>query len=37
MKQEAIAGIIAKQRSFFGSGATLDVNYRIKALKKLLK
>jgi aldehyde dehydrogenase (NAD+) len=37
MKQEAIAGIIEKQRRFFGSGATLDVNYRIKALKKLLK
>ncbi len=37
MNQESIAGIIEKQRAFFASGATLDVAYRIKALKKLLK
>jgi aldehyde dehydrogenase (NAD+) len=35
MKQARIAKIIEKQRSFFASGATLDVNFRIKALKKL--
>ena len=35
MKQEQILEIIEKQRSFFSSGATLDVNYRIAALKKL--
>ena len=35
MKQARIAEIIEKQRSFFASGATLDVNFRIKALKKL--
>ena len=37
MNQAEIAEIVEKQRSFFRSGATLDVRYRIKALKKLLK
>ena len=37
MKQVSVAGIIEKQRSFFASGVTLDVAYRINALKKLLK
>ena len=35
MKQEQIAGIVKKQRAFFFSGTTLDVNYRIAVLKKL--
>ena len=35
MKQEQILEIIEKQRRFFSSGITLDVNYRIAALKKL--
>ena len=35
MKQEKILSILEKQRKFFASGVTLDVNYRIAALKKL--
>ena len=35
MKQNQIVEIIKKQRAFFSSGITLDVNYRITALKKL--
>ena len=35
MKQSEILGIIEKQRCFFASGTTLDINYRITALKKL--
>ena len=35
MKQEEIQKIIDTQRAFFQTGATLDVNYRIQALKKL--
>ena len=32
-----IDGILQKQRTFFQSGATLDVNFRIRSLKKLLE
>ena len=35
MNKEQISRIVEKQRSFFATGATLDVNYRIAALKKL--
>ncbi|MDO4337110.1 MAG: aldehyde dehydrogenase [Eubacteriales bacterium] len=35
MTQEEIKIIIEQQREFFYTGATLDVNYRIHALKKL--
>ena len=35
MKQNQIVEMIEKQRAFFSTGATLDVNYRIAALKKL--
>ena len=35
MKKEEISQILEKQRTFFATGATLDVNYRIGALKKL--
>ena len=35
MTKEQISGIVAKQRQFFATGATLDVNFRIEALKKL--
>ena len=35
MKQDQIIEIIEKQRAFFSSGATLDVDHRIAALKKL--
>ena len=35
MTKEEIAGIVAKQREFFATGATLDLSYRITALKKL--
>ena len=35
MKKEQIDLIVEKQRKFFATGATLDVNYRIEALKKL--
>ncbi len=35
MKKEQIDKIVEKQRAFFATGATLDVNYRIEALKKL--
>ena len=37
MKQTEITAIVAAQRSFFQSGATLPVNARIAALKKLQK
>lgn len=37
MKKEHIDRIIKNQRAFFASGTTLDVNYRIDALKKLRK
>lgn len=35
MQKTEIQTIVAKQREFFYSGATLDVNYRIRAMKKL--
>lgn len=35
MKKEYIDRILEKQTAFFASGRTLDVNYRIEALKKL--
>ena len=35
MNKEQISALVEKQRKFFLSGATLDVNYRIEALKKL--
>ena len=35
MKKEYIDRILEKQTAFFASGKTLDVNYRIEALKKL--
>ena len=35
MNQEGIQEIVRKQRQFFYKGATLDINFRIKALKKL--
>lgn len=35
MTRDAIAAIVEKQRCFFSSGATLPVEYRIAALKKL--
>ena len=35
MKNEQIEVLVEKQRKFFLSGVTLDVNYRIEALKKL--
>lgn len=35
MTREDIAAIVEKQREFFASGATLSVEYRIDALKKL--
>ena len=35
MNQEHIQKIVANQAAFFATGATLDVNYRIAALKKL--
>ena len=37
MNQSQIDRIVEKQRKFFLSGATLDVNYRIDALKRLQK
>ncbi|MBR3504164.1 MAG: aldehyde dehydrogenase family protein [Clostridia bacterium] len=33
--EEAVHGIVQKQRRFFQTGATLDVNWRIEQLKKL--
>ena len=33
--QESIHGIVEKQRTYFRSGATLDLNFRIRQLKKL--
>lgn len=35
MKKESIDQILEKQRAFFATGKTLDVGYRIDALKKL--
>lgn len=35
MNKDAIHNIVEKQRRFFYSGKTLDVEFRIKALKKL--
>ncbi len=35
MKQEEIKRIVQAQRTFFNSGRTLDVNYRIAALQRL--
>ena len=35
MKSTQIDALLEKQRSFFATGATLDVKYRISALKKL--
>ena len=35
MTENQIKDIINKQRLFYGTGATLDVNFRISALKKL--
>ena len=37
MKKEQIDNIVSRQRAFFATGATLDVNYRISALKTLRK
>ena len=36
MKKEQIAEIVEKQRVFFATGATQDVDFRIAALKKLV-
>ena len=35
MKNEQIDRIVEKQRAFFATGTTLNVNYRVAALKKL--
>ena len=35
MKSTQIDALLEKQRSFFATGATLDVKYRVSALKKL--
>ena len=35
MTQEAIQDIIRRQREFFYTGATLNIDFRIEALKKL--
>ena len=35
--QESVHAIVEKQRTFFRTGATLDVNFRIEQLKKLKK
>ena len=35
MNKEQIDSIVSRQRAFFATGVTLDVNYRISALKKL--
>ena len=37
MKNKDITSIIEKQREYFGTGATLDVKFRINSLKKLKK
>ena len=37
MNREEISAIVAKQRSFYNTGATLDVEFRVEALKKLRK
>lgn len=37
MERDRINNIIKKQRAFFASGKTLDVNFRINAIKKLKK
>ena len=33
--QETVHALVEKQRAFFRTGATLDVNWRIAQLKKL--
>ena len=33
--QQSIHAIVEKQRAFFDTGATLDVKWRVKQLKKL--
>ena len=35
MTREEIVSIVSKQRAFFNTGKTLDVNFRIEMLKKL--
>lgn len=35
MKNEDISALVQRQRDFYATGTTLDVNYRIAALKKL--
>ena len=35
MRQEEIENIIERQRNFFAAGKTFDVEYRIKALRRL--
>ena len=35
MTREEISELVARQRTFYATGATLDVEYRIAALKKL--
>lgn len=35
MTESEIINLVEKQRAYFGTGATLDVDYRIQALKKL--
>ena len=35
MTQEAIQEIIRKQRNYFYTGATLNIDFRITALKRL--
>lgn len=35
MNETDIKNIVTKQRAFFHTGATLDVNFRIQALKRL--
>ena len=37
MNQQQIDALREKQRKFFATGATLDVSFRIAALKKLYK
>ena len=37
MNSEQIRIIVEKQRNFFNTGKTLDVNFRILYLKKLYK
>ena len=35
MNEQDIKDLVEKQRNFFHSGITLDIDYRIQALKKL--